>query len=64
MSEGAPLVRQLQAEIGRRTGRRYRIRFDALDEESLRELLRLLRNLEQEQDAAVSRARLLPWWYR
>lgn len=44
----------------RATGRRY-IDLDALDLESRRELQHLLRDLEHEKLAAVSRARLTPW---
>ena len=55
------LVEWLQAELARATGRRYRIDLDALDVESLRELQRLLRDLDHEKQAAVNRARLMPW---
>lgn len=34
---------------------------DALDVESLRELQRLLRDLDHEKQAAVNRVRLMPW---
>ena len=40
---------------------RYRIDLDALDVESLRELQRLLRDLDHEKQAAVNRARMMPW---
>lgn len=50
------LVEWLRAELARATGRRYRI-----DLESLRELQRLLRDLDHEKQAAVNRARLTPW---
>jgi hypothetical protein len=43
------------------TGRRYRIDLDALDVDSLRQLQRLLRDLDHEKQAAVNRARLMPW---
>jgi hypothetical protein len=55
------LVEWLRADLARATGRRYRIDLDALDVESLRELQRLLRDLDAEQQAAVQRARLTPW---
>lgn len=55
------LVEWLVAEISRSTGRRYRIQFEALDDESLRELQRLLRDLEHEKQMAVQQARLQPW---
>jgi len=55
------LVEWLRAEVARATGRRYRIDLDALDVESVRELLRLLRDLDSERRMAVQRARLTPW---
>ena len=56
------LVEWLRAEIQRQTGRRYdRLDLDALDPESLRELQRLLRDLDAEHRMAVQRARLQPW---
>lgn len=55
------LAEWLRAELARATGRRYRIDLDALDAESLRELQRLLRDLDHEKQAAVNRARLMPW---
>lgn len=54
-------VEWLTAEISRATGRRYRIKLDALDDESLRELQRLLRDLDHEKQMAVQQARLQPW---
>jgi len=47
------LVEWLVAEITRATGRRYRIQLEALDEESLRELQRLLRDLDHEKQMAA-----------
>ena len=55
-----PLVEWLVAEISRATGRRYRIQLDALDDESLRELQRHLRDLDHEKQMAVQQARLQP----
>jgi hypothetical protein len=55
------LVEWLTAEITRATGRRYAIKLEALDDESLRELQRLLRDLDAEHRMAVQRARLCPW---
>lgn len=55
------LARAVEGDIARATGRRYQIDLAALDERSLRELQRLLRDLDAEQRAAVQRARLLPW---
>jgi len=61
LREERRLVEWLRAELARATGRRYRIDLDALDVESLRELQRLLRDLDHEKVAAVDRARLTPW---
>ena len=56
------LVEWLRAEMARATaGRTYRIAFDQLDRDSLRELQRLLRDLEFERQSAVRDARLYPW---
>lgn len=55
------LIECLRAETARATGRRYQIDFDALDVQSLRELVRLIRDLEHDKQAAVNRARLMPW---
>ena len=56
------LVEWLWAEIQRQTGRRYdRLDLDALDPDSLRELQRLLRDLDAEHQMAVQRARICPW---
>ena len=43
------------------TGRLYQIDLDALDVQSLRELVRLVRDLEHEKQAAVNRVRMMPW---
>ena len=55
------LVEWLRAEMARATGRSYRVDLDALDVESLRELQRLLRDLDAERRMAVQRARMMPW---
>ena len=56
------LVEWLRAEIQRQTGRRYdRLDLDSLDPVSLRELQRLLCDLDAEQRMAVQRARNCPW---
>ena len=55
------LVEVVRGEIRRATGRRYEIDLDALDERSLQELRRLLRDLDGERRAAVQRARIFPW---
>ncbi len=55
------LVERLVTEITRTTGRRYRIKLETLDDESLREFERLLRDLDHEKQMAVQQARLQPW---
>ena len=59
--EQGQLVRQIQAEIARSTGRTYQIRLGSLDPQSLREVKRLLQDLENERQMAIQRARLTPW---
>jgi len=54
------LIQHLRAEIAR-TGRAYRIDLEALDLTSLRDLQRLLRDLEDDRRRAVQQARLFPW---
>ncbi len=54
-------VEWLRAEMARATGRRYQIDFDALDVPSLRELVQFIRDLDHEKQAAVNRARMIPW---
>jgi len=55
------LVEWVLAEVTRATGRRYAIKLEALDDESLREFQRLLRDLDHEKQMAVQQARLQPW---
>ena len=56
------LIQWLRAEMARGAGRAYpRLDLDALDMDSLRELQRLLRDLDSERRMAVQRARLTPW---
>ena len=55
------LVDQIRAEVARTTGRRYQIDWEALGVDGLRELLRLLRDLDYEKRASENRARLTPW---
>jgi hypothetical protein len=42
-------------------GRRYRVDYEVLDTESLRELVRLLRDMESAKEAAVNQVRRTPW---
>lgn len=55
------LIEWLRAEAARATGRRYQIDLDALDIQSLRKFVRLVRDLKHEKQAAVNRARMMPW---
>ena len=56
------LIQWLRAEMARGAGRVYpRLALDALDMDSLRELQRLLRDLDAERRMAVRRARMTPW---
>jgi hypothetical protein len=55
------LIEWLRAEAARATERRHAITFETLDVESLRELVRLVRDLEHEKQAALNRARMMPW---
>ena len=58
----ARLIQWLRAEMARAAGRAYpRLDLDALDMEGLRELQRLLRDLDAERRMAVQRARMTPW---
>ncbi len=56
----AEMLRHVTGALAR-TGRRYQIALDKLDAASLREIIRLLRDLEQDRDAAVRKARMEPW---
>jgi len=55
------LIRWLRAEMARSTGKRYQIKLELLDSTSLRDLQRLLRDLDHEKQMAVRNARLFPW---
>ena len=55
------LVDWLRAEMTRQAGRRYLVDIEALDIKSLRELQRLLRDLDAEKRMAAQRARIYPW---
>jgi hypothetical protein len=54
-------ISQIRAEIAQQTRRAYQIDLALLDVGSLRELVRLLRDLHAEKTAALSRARINPW---
>jgi len=54
-------IAAINGQIATLSGRRYAIKLEALDAASLRELLRLLRDLEYEKMSAVRRAKTMPW---
>jgi len=55
------LTRWIESEIARTSGRRYRIAWDRLYTGSLRDVQRLLRDLEHERELAVRHAQMFPW---
>lgn len=60
--EKRQLIQWLRAEINRQSGRRYeKINLEAMEVEGLRDLQRLLRDLDAEKRMAVQRARMTPW---
>jgi hypothetical protein len=59
--EHRQLADAVRIAIARALGSPYQITLDALGVPSLRELLRLLRNLEAEKLAAARRAGMMPW---
>jgi hypothetical protein len=54
-------AQEVEGAVIRATHRRYRINYDALDKESLREFTRMLRDLEYEKTSAVKAAKTMPW---
>jgi hypothetical protein len=61
MFDKRQLVNIVGREARRLTGREYQIDWPLLDLDSLREVQRLLRDLEFEKTAAVTRAKRMPW---
>jgi len=59
--EHRQLADAVRIEIARSLGSPYQVGLDALDTKSLRELLRLLRDLEAEKQAAARREGMMPW---
>lgn len=55
------LIDIVKREAHRLTSKTYHVDWTALDVDSLREMQRLLRDLEFEKTAAVTRARRMPW---
>jgi hypothetical protein len=63
--EKRQVIRWLEAEMATTIGRRYQIKLDLLDLESLRELQRLVRDIIEEKEHVARQARLQPWkFYR
>ena len=62
--EKGQILAHVRGHLARVTGRRYQdldVALEAMSLEALRDLQRLLRDLEAEQRMAVHRARLTPW---
>ena len=55
------MVEALRREIYHATGRTYEIKLDGLDALSVRELLRLVRDMRYDKMAAIRRAQYTPW---
>ena len=56
------LIQSLRADITRKTGRRYdRLKLESMDTSCLRELQRLLRDIDTEHAMAIKRAQMCPW---
>ncbi len=55
------LIREVQGQMERTTGKRYQVELESLPLESLRELLRFARDLEAEKNRAVRQATHEPW---
>jgi hypothetical protein len=51
----------IEGEIRRQTGKQYQVDWSKLAEPELLEVLRLLRELQTNKDAATRRAREQPW---
>lgn len=65
MTQRLHLIHQLRADIRQTTGREYRIDFDNMDELSIRELARLMIDLNYDKQRAVNaekaKMRRMPW---
>jgi hypothetical protein len=59
--EKGHLVQAVTAAMHRLTGGRYRLHLEELDADNLRELLRFVRDADNERCNAVNRARINPW---
>jgi hypothetical protein len=60
--EKGHLVQALTAAMHRASGgHRYRLHLEELDVDNLRELLRFVRDVDNERCYAVTRARINPW---
>jgi hypothetical protein len=55
------VIRAVENWIARTTGRHYLIRFDLLDQRSLDEFVKLMRDLDSDRQNAVRQAREQPW---
>ena len=55
------LIIRIRAHIARTAGRTYTIDLEALDLDSLRDMERLLRDLDYDRRRDVEQARIFPW---
>jgi len=55
------VARWIEGTIGRETGRRYQLELEGMSLRALRDLQRLLRDLESEKQNAARRAAMEPW---
>jgi len=55
------MIRLIRSEAAQVTGKLYRIKLDMLDDESLREVIRLIHDLKYDKQMALSLQRRMPW---
>ena len=55
------LAKQVEGEIERASRRQYRLNLDNLDDLTLQELRRFVRDMEYEKQVAINRLRRNPW---
>lgn len=55
------LIRHIQGQIGTMSGRRYNLKLEDLSAEQVRELHRLLRDVESDHRGQINKLRREPW---
>ena len=55
------VARWIEGTIGRETGKRYQLELETMSLRALRDLQRLLRDLEHGKQAAARKAAMEPW---